>query len=152
MQLKGLVLVSELARHSGYHLSRYSKGQFAGKTVNIDGDNYLPKIYLTSKRDKEALEKCTNLDDYLTVGYCARYLLGLSPQYIRNKLKFQQKTTQRIYDFMKVQGVYYLKIPELLQKKIKKGVTYAVTDYRRFEDFQEVRDSYIFGDDLIVFM
>ena len=39
-----------------------------------------------------------------------------------------------------------------LQKKLKCYVSYAIRDYAKFTDFSDVKDSYILGDNLIVFM
>ena len=152
MQLKDLVLASELARYAGYHVSRYAKGYFVGKTINIDGNNYIPKIYITGEKDKEALKKCTNLDNYMTIAYASKFLFDLSPNYLRYRIKFQNETGKRIFDYKKLNGVYYIEIPLELQQKLKKGVSFAITDMKRFNDFKDVRDIYIFGDVLIVFM
>lgn len=152
MQFKGYVLVDELARHAGYHPTRYTKGPFEDKVVKIDSRNYIAKNFLTSKRDLDALKKCTNMDDLLTLPYVASFLLGVSEIYLRKKLQFQRETGQKIYEIKKIQGINFFVIPEELQKKLKKYVSYTVTDFGRFEDFKDVKDSYILGDNLIVFM
>ena len=152
MQFNGYVMVDELARHAGYHPTRYVKGTFENKFIKIDSRNYIPKNFLTSKRDLEAVVKCTNMDNLMSLPYCAKFLLGVSEVYLRDKLKFQRETGQKIYDIQKIQGNYFFVIPEELQKKIKKYVSYTITDYRRFDDFKDVKDSYILGDNLIVFM
>jgi hypothetical protein len=152
MQFKGYVCIDELARHAGYHPTRYKKGFFKDKFINIDHVSYLPKSYLTSKRDLEALSKCTNMDDLMSLPYCASYLFGVSEIYLRTKLRFERETNQKIYNTKKIQGKYYFVIPDELQQKIKKYVSYTVTDYGRFGDFKDVKDSYILGDNLIVFM
>jgi len=152
MQFKGYVCVDELARHAGYHPTRYKKGFFEDKFINIDGRSYIAKDYLTKKRDLEALKKCTNMDDLMSLPYCADFLLGVSEVYLRAKLRFQRGTGQKIYDIKKIQGKYYFIIPTELQEKIKKYVSYAITNYNNFTDFEDVKDSYIFGDNLIVFM
>lgn len=152
MQFKGYVMVDELARHAGYHPTRYVKGTFENKFIKIDSRNYIPKNFLTSKRDLEAVVKCTNMDNLMSLPYCAKFLLGVSEIYLRNKIRFQRETNQKIYDIQKIQGNYFFVIPEELQKKIKKYVSYTITDYSRFHDFKDVKDSYILGDNLIVFM
>lgn len=152
MQFNGYVMVDELARHAGYHPTRYVKGTFENKFIKIDSRNYIPKNFLTSKRDLEAVVKCTNMDNLMSLPYCAKFLLGVSEIYLRNKIRFQRETNQKIYDIQKIQGNYFFVIPEELQKKIKKYVSYTITDYSRFHDFKDVKDSYILGDNLIVFM
>lgn len=152
MQFKGYVLIDELARHSGYHPTRYIKGNFENKFIKIDSRNYIPRNFLTSKRDLEALTKCTNMDNLMSLPYCAKFLLGVSESYLRNKIRFQRETGQKIYDIQKIQGNYFFVIPEELQKKIKKYVSYTITDFNSFNDFKDVKDSYILGDNLIVFM
>jgi len=152
MQFKGYVMIDELARHAHYHPTRYTKGFFVDKFVKIDNRNFIPKVFLTSKRDLKALEKCTNMDNLISLPYCAKFLLGVSEVYLRNKIKFQRETGQKIYDVKKIQGNYYFVIPEELQLKIKKYVSYTITDFSRFDDFKDVKDSYILGDNLIVFM
>jgi len=152
MILRGLVSVPELARHAEYHPSRYGKNQFNGKTVNIDGVNYIPKLYLTSQRDMVAAKKCTNLDDYLPLKYCANYLFGVHVKTLSAKVKFQINTKEKIYDIKKISNQYFFKIPEELQQKMKKHVSLMMVDYRRFNNYEDVKDSYIFGDSLIVFM
>lgn len=152
MQFKGYVCIDELARHAGYHPTRYTKGDFKDKIVKIDSRNYIPKIFLTSQRDLKALSKCTNMDDLMSLPYCARFLLGVSELYLRNKIRFQKETNQKIYEIKKIQGNYFFVIPDELQQKIKRYVSYTVTDYGRFADFKDVKDSYILGDNLIVFM
>ena len=152
MQFSGYVMVDELARHAGYHPTRYVKNSFKNKFIKIDSKKYIPKIFLTSKRDLEAVVKCTNMDNLMSLPYCAKFLLGVSEVYLRNKIKFQRETGQKIYDIQKIQGNYFFVIPEELQKKIKKYVSYTITEYSRFDDFKDVKDSYILGDNLIVFM
>lgn len=152
MQFKGYVMIDELARHAGYHPTRYTKGAFENKFIKIDNRNYIPKIFLTSKRDLEALKKCTNMDDLMSLPYCAKFLLGVSEVYLRNKIRFQRETGQKIYDIKKIQGNYFFVIPEELQKKITKYTSYTITDFSRFDDFKDVQDSFILGDNLIVFM
>ena len=152
MQFKGYVMIDELAQHAGYHPTRYKKGNFKDKFINIDNKSYIPKIFLTTKRDLEAVKKCTNMDNLMSLPYVAKYLLGVSEIYLRNKIKFQKETEQKIYDIKKIQGNYFFVIPDELQIKIKKYVSYTITDFGRFEDFKDVKDSYILGDNLIVFM
>lgn len=152
MQFKGYVMVDELARLAGYHPSRYAKGNFIDKVVKIDNRNYIPRNFLTSTRDIAAAKKCTNMDDLMSLTYCADFLFGVSKAYLRRKIKFQRITGQKIYDIKKVQGSDFFIIPDELQKKLNRYVSYAVTDYVRFTDFQDVKDSYILGDNLIVFM
>ena len=152
MQFRGYVMVDELARHAGYHPTRYTKGAFENKFIKIDNRNYIPRNFLTKKRDLEAVAKCTNMDNLMSLPYCAKFLLGVSEVYLRNKIRFQRETGQKIYDIQKIQGNYFFVIPEELQKKIKKYVSYTITDYSRFDDFKDVKDSYILGDNLIVFM
>uniref|UniRef100_UPI004048D8B2 hypothetical protein n=1 Tax=Aliarcobacter sp. TaxID=2321116 RepID=UPI004048D8B2 len=145
-------MIDELARHAGYHPTRYTKGNFEDKYIKIDSKNYIPKNFLTSKRDLEALSKCTNMDNFMTLPYCAKFLLGVSEVYLRNKIRFQRETGQKIYDIKRIQGNYFFIIPVELQEKIKKYVSYTITDFSRFNDFTDVKDSYILGDNLIVFM
>lgn len=152
MQFKGYVSIDELARHTGYHPTRYTKGNFESKFVKIDNRNYIPKIFLTSKRDLEGLKKCTNMDNLMSLPYCAKFLLGVSEHYLRTKIRFQRETNQKIYDVVKIQGNYFFVIPEDLQKKITKYTSYTITDFSRFNDFKDVKDSFILGDNLIVFM
>lgn len=152
MQFNGYVMIDELARHAGYHSSRYAKGNFIDRVVKIDNKNYIPRNFLTSTRDIEAAKKCTNMDDLMSLAYCADFLLGVSKTYIRRKIKFQKITGQKIYDIKNVQGNIFFIIPEELQKKLTKYVSYSVTDFARFSDFNDVKDSYILGDNLIVFM
>lgn len=152
MILRGLVSVPELSRHSGYHMTRYVKNQFVGKTENINGINYISKLYLTSKRDIEAAKKCTVLDDYLPVDYCANYLLGVNKRYLYNKINFQKKTNQKIYDVKKIHGNYFIKIPKDLQDILKKYVSYVVVNFRKVDDIEDIKASYIFGDDFIAFV
>ena len=152
MILRGLVSVSELARHAGYHPSRYTKNKFSGKTIIIDGVNYIPRLYLTSQRDMAAAKKCTDLDDYLPLKYCANYLFGVHEHTLSAKVKFQMNTNEKIYDIKKISNRYFFKIPEELQKKMKKHISLMMVDYRRFNNYEDVKDSYIFGDSLIVFM
>lgn len=152
MQFKGYVMVDELARHAGYHTSRYKKGAFIDKIVKIDNRLYIPKNFLTSRRDMEAATKCTNMDNLMSLSYCADYLFGVNKAYLRGKIKFQRITGQKIYDIKRVQGSDFIIIPDELQKKLKCYVSYAIRDYAKFTDFSDVKDSYILGDNLIVFM
>lgn len=152
MILKGLVSVPELAMHSGYHHTRYVKNQFEGKTYKINGVNYIPKIYLTSKRDLEAAKKCTVLDDYLPLAYCANHLLGRNKRVLESKVKFQKLTKQKIYDIKKINANYFIKIPKDLQEKIDRYSSYSVSNFQNFKEYEDVKDSYIFGDEVIVFV
>jgi len=152
MILKGLVSVPELSKHSGYHPTRYVKNQFIGKTENINGVNYISKRYLTGKKDIEAAAKCTVLDDYLPVDYCANYLLGVNKRYLLNKIKFQTRTKQKLYDIKKIHGNYFIKIPKDLQEILKKYVSYIVVNFRNIDNVEDIKDSYIFGDDFIAFV
>lgn len=151
MVLKGMVNIQDLSRHTGYHPSRYTKNQFKDKVHKIDGVNYIPKIYLTSKRDLEAITKCIDLDDYLPLSYCANYLLGKNRKILESKIKFQRLTNQKIYDLEKINQNYFIKIPKELQEKLTQHYSYAVTDMTRFKEYSDVKDTYIFGDDLIIF-
>lgn len=45
MQFSGYVMVDELARHAGYHPTRYTKGAFENKFIKIDSRNYIPKNF-----------------------------------------------------------------------------------------------------------
>ena len=92
------------------------------------------------------------MDDLMSLPYCAKFLLGVSEVYLRNKIRFQRETGQKIYDIKKIQGNYFFVIPEELQKKITKYTSYTITDFSRFDDFKDVQDSFILGDNLIVFM
>ena len=57
MQFSGYVMVDELARHAGYHPTRYTKGAFENKFIKIDSRNYIPKNFLTIKRILNELKR-----------------------------------------------------------------------------------------------
>ena len=61
-------------------------------------------------------------------------------------------TQQKIFDIKKIRNQYFFKIPEELQSKMKKHISLMVIDYGRFNNYEDVKDSFIFGDSLIIFM
>lgn len=150
MILKGCVLADELARKAGYNKDRYRR-IFKGQYEVFDNRSYIPKSILKTQKDIEASKRCTNLDDYLPLSYFSRYLLNVHPFTVRARIKFCNETGIKLFDFKRINGQYYIKIPQELQQKLKKGITVAITDWKSFRDYEDVNDYFIFGDFCIVF-
>jgi len=151
MVLRGCVLASEISRKSGYAPDRFGR-RYKDNYFVFDSTGYIPKINLTTQKEKDAAALCFNLDDYLPLVYFSRNVLNLSPHTVRERIRFMEKTGKKLFEYKRIGRQYYIHIPKELQRKFDAGFTYTVTDWKQFRDFEDVQDMYIFADWCILFL
>ncbi len=152
MILKGCVLAKELSQKAGYASADRYRKICKDRYFVFDNKAYVPTSSLTMRKDMAAVQNCTKLDDYLPLVYFARFVLNVAPQSVRQRLKFMKATGREMFGYKRAFGADFIEIPKELQDKFKRGLTYTITDWKRFDDYENVVDHYVFGDWCIVFL
>ncbi|MEA2017792.1 MAG: hypothetical protein U9N59_05030 [Campylobacterota bacterium] len=136
--LDNLVLLKEVMKVSDNSISRFHlEKKHPNKVIVVKKNSFVYKDII----DNEVASKTTDLSNYLLITELADSLL-IDKKTILQRIYFMEKTGIKLFDFIKVCDIYFIKVCDKFKALIQQYQAYLVS----LKDTRVYKDFYLLGD------